>query len=36
MTSLLRHARAIFPEEGVILVQDLLCALVLVLGLALA
>jgi hypothetical protein len=34
MTSLLCQARAICPEEGVILVQDLLCALVLVLTLA--
>jgi hypothetical protein len=36
MTSPLCQARAIFPEEGAVLVQDLLCALVLILGLALA
>jgi hypothetical protein len=34
MTSPLCQAQAIHPEEGVVLVQDLLCALIL--GLALA
>jgi hypothetical protein len=34
MTSPLCQAWAIFPEEGVVLVQDLLCALVIVLALA--
>ncbi len=34
MTSPLCHAQAIFLEEGVILAQDLLCALDLVLALA--
>jgi hypothetical protein len=36
MTSPLFQARAIRLEEGVVLAQDVLCALVLVLGLALA
>jgi hypothetical protein len=36
MTSPLCRAPAICPEEGVNLIQDLICALVLVLGLALA
>jgi hypothetical protein len=36
MTSPLCRARAICPGEGVVLDQDLLCALVLVLGLTLA
>jgi hypothetical protein len=36
MTSPLCQAQAICPEEGVNLVQDLLCTLVLILGLALA
>jgi hypothetical protein len=34
MTSSLCQAWAICPEEGVVLIQDLLCALVLVLALA--
>ncbi len=36
MTSPLCRALAICPKEGVNLVQDILCALILVLGLALA
>jgi hypothetical protein len=36
MTSPLCQAQAICPEEGVVLAQDLFCALVLILGLALA